>query len=430
MDNYYKLLDLDQGLSIAEINSELERLKKKYIKMLNSPKIEKQAEAQKMLKILDDATLMFQDEAARASYDYELLLAKTASEIEDAEDEDYSQTSQTDTTEYEKYYNQAVDAINTNNATKALEYASKAYNILPNDARANNLLAVANESFENYKEALHFYNESIKLDPTFGEAYCNAGILLVEQFNNEGEGIKRINQALDINPRHERSLYALGIYSMNKNNNIEAKGYFEKLAKYYPEDESYKKTVEELNEEINKFLAKQYESLADTSYKKRYFDSEEEFNDYISNLESAQKSYYTEQVEKKLKFAQSKAKYTIDFRWFGLFLILYAFIYIVFKPEGEHFDLIPATVYSVVGGYILHWMTIPKWKFEKRMKNPMFDSCLVTGILYFSSFWSVTFILIYALSNFIATVFMIVFYVLFMKLFSNKKHETKEITKN
>ena len=85
-----------------------------------------------------------------------------------------------------------------NNLSRALEFNQMAY-----DYNNTNAIIVDNLAFTHYKrgefeEAKKYYQELIKMQPSFPEAYYGYGRLLVEM-GDRNEGIKMLKQALESN---------------------------------------------------------------------------------------------------------------------------------------------------------------------------------------------------------------------------------------
>lgn len=161
MENFYFLLNLDKNMSIEDIKSSIEKQKKKYIKMLNSPKIEKQAEAQNKLELLESADKVFVDEDTKNAYDKELDQSKPETDTTYNANEKHQYQQTQNNNEYSSYFDQAVEAIERTDGAAALSAATKVFNLMPNDKGANYLMAHAHYTFGNIADARQYLNATI-----------------------------------------------------------------------------------------------------------------------------------------------------------------------------------------------------------------------------------------------------------------------------
>lgn len=425
MENYYFLLDLDKNMSIAEIKSAIEKQKKKYIKMLNSPKIEKQAEAQNKLLLLESADKVFSDENTKNQYDQEVANSKTGTEpnYNSSEKHQYHHTSEGEN-DYIIYYNQAVEAINRTDGASALAAATKAFNLMPNDKDSNYLMAHAHYTFGNIADAVQYLNTTLTIDPTFDAAYCDLGEILITHYSDIEQGKLKLEQCLKINPGNEKALLFLGSLYNEYNDLTSAKQYLEQLVQYHPNNHSYQTRLKEVKDKENRKNSAILENAADNIMKKGYINDEDEYKQYMKFLNSSKIFHPTPNIEEKIFQGRKKQDLIVDFRILSYFFLL-SIPMQIFTFRNQGLGLFLSIIIGICASYILYNAVVPKWKLEKRRKTKIRDWWQI-GLIYFFAFAGTLFFILLLLINFQVAIIMGIMYAVFkygLPNFNKKKDE-------
>ncbi|MEP7212368.1 MAG: tetratricopeptide repeat protein [Acidobacteriota bacterium] len=100
---------------------------------------------------------------------------------------------------------------------KAAEFYRKGLAINPNNFQANVVLANALFDARQFEEAEKAYSRALEIDPKDVNARTDLGTTFVERANPDYDrGIKEFEAALTLDPKHEPSLYYLGITYFRK----------------------------------------------------------------------------------------------------------------------------------------------------------------------------------------------------------------------
>ena len=100
---------------------------------------------------------------------------------------------------------------------KAIEFYKRGISLKPNDFQANVVIANAYFDSGNFVDAESFYAKALLINPKDVNARTDLGTTFVERQNPDYErAIKEFRFVLEIDPKHEPSLYYLGIAYFRK----------------------------------------------------------------------------------------------------------------------------------------------------------------------------------------------------------------------
>ncbi|HTK37441.1 MAG TPA: tetratricopeptide repeat protein [Pyrinomonadaceae bacterium] len=100
---------------------------------------------------------------------------------------------------------------------KAKEYYDKGATLVPNDFDGNVRIAAAYFDIKQYETAGKYYQKALELNPKDVNARTDLGSTYIEGPNHDiDKGIAEYEQSLQIDPKHEPTLYMLGIAYIRK----------------------------------------------------------------------------------------------------------------------------------------------------------------------------------------------------------------------
>lgn len=121
---------------------------------------------------------------------------------------------------------------------KAIEYYIRGIMLKPSDFQAN--IVVANAYFDSrqFEDAAKYYEKALTVKPDDVNARTDFGTTFVERQNPDFErAIKEFRAALEIQPKHEPTLYYLGIAYFRKGDRQNASAMLAELEKANPASE-------------------------------------------------------------------------------------------------------------------------------------------------------------------------------------------------
>ena len=113
------------------------------------------------------------------------------------------------------YLKRAKQCVQTNDFEKAIEYCKKAI-ALDNEEAKDYLpemykkLGDKHKDSGNYNKSKEAYNDAVKLNPNYVEAYKNRGDVYADGFKNYQQAIIDYNKAIKIDPDYIDAYYARG----------------------------------------------------------------------------------------------------------------------------------------------------------------------------------------------------------------------------
>ena len=120
---------------------------------------------------------------------------------------------------------------------KAIEFFELTLKLEPNDKYSFFQLGYCYASFSSPEKdkALHNYNEAIKLDSNYYDAYFNRGLLYATQYKNSKQGHSDLERSIEIWPENKYSYLYNGILYREEDDLGNSKDTFDKLIEIYPD---------------------------------------------------------------------------------------------------------------------------------------------------------------------------------------------------
>lgn len=112
---------------------------------------------------------------------------------------------------FTKAYNRANALFKQNDFVGAIDYYNESLRLNPSYTKAHNNLGIALIQVKKYDDAMQHFYEAIRLDPTFIEAYLNLGLLLESQ-GRYPEAVEILSQALNLKKSPEIYHLLAGVY--------------------------------------------------------------------------------------------------------------------------------------------------------------------------------------------------------------------------
>jgi len=124
------------------------------------------------------------------------------------------------------------------NFEKALEFFQKAQRIKPDDFEANAFLGNAFLDARQFENAETYYKKALELKPDNVTIRSDLASTFIERTNPDYErAFAEFNKALEIDPKHEPTIYNMGIAYLRKGEKQNAQKMLEKLMQASPESD-------------------------------------------------------------------------------------------------------------------------------------------------------------------------------------------------
>ncbi len=112
----------------------------------------------------------------------------------------------------------------------------RAYIDLVSHGAKENSIVIDKAKFYKVQEVIDIYKQAIQVDRTYGASYCRLADLY-EDLGKLDEAFVWFNKAIEVDPKSKEALYGLGLLYQRKNMPPKAIEIFNRLLKFYPEDE-------------------------------------------------------------------------------------------------------------------------------------------------------------------------------------------------
>ena len=187
--NLYRILNIPQTASADEVKKAIIQGSRLWSNRTNAPQIERRQEAERMVKVLDQAEAILLDAAKRAAYDRQLVSAPA----EEREIDESDLTGKADLVE------EARRLLSEGEIPDALFVAEKATQKDGTNPEAWAVLAQAKFRWGDIEDAIYEYKRTIKLRPNEASYYFDLGSVY-ESAERPGDALKQYQRAAQIDP--------------------------------------------------------------------------------------------------------------------------------------------------------------------------------------------------------------------------------------
>ena len=229
MVNYYNVLKVSQSASTDDLRNAINRELRLWSNRTNAPQIERRQEAERMVKILEEAESILLDETKRSEYNRKLTTAP--SEERKIDDQDIAGK--------EDLVKEGWRLLIDDNVPDALYVATKATEKDASNPDAWALLAQAKFRWGETEDAIYEYKRAIKLRPNEAEYYFDLGTVY-ESAERWKEAFENYQRAANIAPSATFYRAAMGIVYVKLDMNDEAIQILRQCTNEEPENKTYK----------------------------------------------------------------------------------------------------------------------------------------------------------------------------------------------
>lgn len=199
MVNYYSVLKVSQSASADDLKNAINRELRLWSNRTNAPQIERRQEAERMVKILEEAESILLDENKRSEYNRKLTTAP--SEERKIDDQDVAGK--------EDLVKEGWRLLIEDNVPDALYVATKATEKDASNPEAWALLAQAKFRWGETEDAIYEYKRAIKLRPNEAEYYFDLGTVY-ESAERWKDAVGNYERAAKIEPKTSMYRAAIG----------------------------------------------------------------------------------------------------------------------------------------------------------------------------------------------------------------------------
>ena len=227
MVDYYALLNLSPSASEDELKKALHREMRQWTNRTNAPQIERRQEAERRVKLLEQAEATLLDGPKRAQYDRELGSGAPASAAE-----------QIDLAGVADLVEEARRLLNSDRVADALFVARKAVDANSQNPEAWALLGAAFSSFGEPEKAIGAYKRAIDLRPNAAGYHFDLGSIF-ESLEQWGEALRCYERAYKIDAAVLMYRAAYGVVLVKMGQPSEGIAILEQCVSQEPENPAY-----------------------------------------------------------------------------------------------------------------------------------------------------------------------------------------------
>jgi SpoVK/Ycf46/Vps4 family AAA+-type ATPase len=218
MVNYYEVLQIDPELSIEEIDSIILKLQKKWMNRVNAPDFNHRQEAERMVKLLDDAHGTLCDFQKRRDYDRQFNNnVDSEQHHKKSDDLDYLDLYKKD--RFLVFQKEMEESIRTKNYSKADKILKTALEKCPDHPGVYYLNGYLYYYSDCCSKAIYFFNQAVYYDAGKADYWCYLGMTQYK-LNDLNAAEKALEKAYSINQKHFQTLVARS-YLMLKTNRLD-----------------------------------------------------------------------------------------------------------------------------------------------------------------------------------------------------------------
>jgi len=227
--NLYRVLNVRQTASADELKKAINREQRLWSNRTNAPQIERRQEAERMVKLLEQAEAILLDTAKRAAYDRQLSSTPPAGSSGVIEGE---------LADIADLVKEAQDLLDSGRTADALFVADKATQKEGGNPEAWAVLAKAQHQWGETDDALSSYRRAIKLRPNDSTYYFELGCIY-ESLERQGEALQQWQRAVQIDPAVSMYRAGVGFLLAKQGNYHEGIATLEQCRQEQPDNPTY-----------------------------------------------------------------------------------------------------------------------------------------------------------------------------------------------
>ena len=226
--NLYKVLNLPQTASVDELKKAINKELRLWSNRTNAPQIERRQEAERMVKLLEQAEAILLDPAQRAAYDRQLALAPA----------EQREVQEGDLSGGVDLVQEARRLLGAGNVADALYVAERATQRDGNNAEAWAVLGEARFRWGDTEDAIYEYKRAIKLRPNEATYYFEFGSVL-ESADRPAEALQQYQRAAQIDSGTTMYRAAIGSLLIKKEQYADGMHILEQCVREQPDNPTY-----------------------------------------------------------------------------------------------------------------------------------------------------------------------------------------------
>jgi tetratricopeptide (TPR) repeat protein len=199
--NLYRVLNVSQTASAEEVKKAIIQGSRLWSNRTNAPQIEKRQEAERMVKLIEEAETLLLDPAKRAGYDRQLATAPC----------EEREVDESDLAERGDLVKEAWRLLSEGEVPDAMFVAEKATQRDANNAEAWAVLAQAKARWGETEDAIYEFKRAIKLRPNEASYYFDFGSVL-ESAGKTADALQQYQRAAQVDPA--TPMYRAGVGAM------------------------------------------------------------------------------------------------------------------------------------------------------------------------------------------------------------------------
>ncbi len=314
--NFYKALNLASTASAEEIKKAIHRELRIWSNRTNAPQIERRQEAERKVKLLEEAESTLLNPSKRAEYDRKLSSAPT--EERQIDEADLSGT--------EDLVQEGWRLLIAGNIADALYVATRATERQGNNSEAWALLAQAKFRWGEIEDAIYEYKRAVKLRPNEASYYFDLGTVY-ESTERWNDALQHYQRAAQIDPSSTMYRAAIGILFVKNERFQDGINLLEQCVQKEPDNETYQW-----------FLAAAYHDGTVTSWWKnpengQYYCISKSQADEAQRIITKAKALKFDDPELRANIAKTEELinqlYIRQFKGSWAFVIIFGFFYII-----------------------------------------------------------------------------------------------------
>ena len=196
--NLYRVLNVPQTASAEEVKKAIIQGSRLWSNRTNAPQIEKRQEAERMVKLIEEAETILLDPAKRAGYDRQLATAPS----------EEREVDESDLAERGDLVKEAWRLLSDGEVPDAMFVAEKATQKDGANPEAWAVLAQAKARWGDTEDAIYEFKKAIKLRPNEASYYFDLGSVY-EAAERSGDALQQYERAAKIEPK--TAMYRAGI---------------------------------------------------------------------------------------------------------------------------------------------------------------------------------------------------------------------------